>query len=151
MSIVETNVTTPRTGTSSLTQFILSPVNNLGLASFSPQFGWATFHLGSHTPQYSNLSAGDYQIFGAGFDLRPGQLRFSSSAGIVQRAIDPDTVNGIPGAYARWIYMTKIGYGDEAGSLVDLNIIRLRDDPASIGSSGIVVGQFRDSYHGLSL
>jgi len=66
LSSVETNVTTPRTERSSFMQFLLSPVNNIGLASFSPQIGWATFHLGSHTPQYSHLSAGDYQVFGVG-------------------------------------------------------------------------------------
>lgn len=132
LSSVETNVTTPRTGASSFMQFLLSPVNNLGLASFSPHIGWATFHLGSHAPQYSNLSAGDYQIFGVGSDLRPGRLRLSSSAGIVQRAIEPDSATGVPGAYARWIYLAKIGYGEEERSFVDANFIRLRDDPASI-------------------
>jgi len=66
LSSVETNVTTPRTEGSSFMQFLLSPVNNIGLASFSPQIGWATFHLGSHTPQYSHLSAGEYKVFGAG-------------------------------------------------------------------------------------
>lgn len=132
LSSIETNETTPRTGGSSFMQFLLSPVNNIGLASFSPQIGWAKFYLGSHVPQYSNLSAGDYQIFGAGVDLRPGKFRFSSSAGIVQRAIEPDSQKGIPGTYSRWIYMTKIGYGVDEGSFMDLNIVRLRDDPASI-------------------
>jgi len=43
LSSVETNVTTPRTEGSSFMQFLLSPVNNIGLASFSPQIKWATF------------------------------------------------------------------------------------------------------------
>lgn len=132
LSSVETNETTPKTASSSFMQFLLSPVNDIGLMSFAPKLGWATFFLGSHTPHYSGLSACDYQIFGAGTELRPGKLRLSSSAGIVQRAIEPDSTEGIPGSFARWMYMMKIGYGRDEDSFADLNIVRMRDDPASI-------------------
>ena len=128
----EVNVTTPVTGGSNLIQFLQNPMNNLGFLSISPKLGWAQFYLGSHVPQYSELSSGDGQVFGAGVDLRPGKFRFSASAGSIQRAIEPDSQRGIRGSYARWIYLTKIGFGTDESSYFDLNFVRARDDPRSI-------------------
>lgn len=132
LSSKETNVTTPNAKNSSFLQFIQNPMNNLGFLSFSPRVGWAQAYIGSHVPQYSELSAGDEQIFGAGIDLKPGNFRFAASAGTSQRAIDPDSINNIRGAYARHLFMAKIGYGNEEVSFMHLNVVRAKDDPASI-------------------
>src|SRR5207245_2696485 len=98
----------------------------------SPKIGWAKLYLGTHTPMYSELTVGDQPIFGAGFDLTPGKFELASSAGIAQRAIDPDSAHGIKGAYRRSIYMTRIGYGNADTSFVALNVLKMSDDPNSI-------------------
>lgn len=128
----ETNTATPSTGGSTFLQFLQNPGTNLGFISVAPTFGWAKIHIGTHTLRFSELSSGDSQIFGAGVELRPGKFRFSASAGSMQRAIEPDSAKNIRGAFARWMYLTKIGVGTEDGTFVDLNVVRTRDDPASI-------------------
>jgi len=128
----ESSVTTPATGGSNLLQFLQDPGNNIGFLSISPRIGWFKAHLGSHVPQYSELSSGDGQVFGAGVELRPGKFRFSASSGTIQRAINADSAAGVRGAYARWIYLTKLGYGSETGDYFDVNFVRARDDPQSV-------------------
>ncbi len=131
LSSQETNVVTPNAKNSTFLQFIQNPMNNLGVLSFSPRIGWFQSYLGTHMPQYSELSAGDEQIFGLGIDLTPGKFRFAASAGNAQRAIEPDSINGVRGAYARHIYMTKLGYGSEQ-SFLHLNVVRAKDDVHSL-------------------
>lgn len=128
----ETNFTTPLTENPTLAQFLENPLNNIGFISVSPKIGWAKLYLGTHTPIYSELTAGDQPIFGAGFDLTPGKFELASSAGIAQRAVDPDSTHGIKGAYRRSVYMTKIGFGNPDSSCVALNILKMSDDPNSI-------------------
>jgi len=132
LSSRETNTITSATRGTSFLQFLQNPGNNLGFLSISPRIGWAQFHLGTHVPNYSELSSGDCQVFGVGADLRPGRYRFSLSAGSTQRPVEPDSSAGIRGSYARWMYLAKLGYGEEETSHVDLNLVRSRDDPSSI-------------------
>jgi hypothetical protein len=128
----ETNFTTPLAENPTLAQFLENPLNNIGFISVSPKIGWAKLYLGTHSPMYSELTVGDQPIFGAGFDLTPGKFELASSAGIAQRAIDPDSAHGIKGAYRRSIYMTKIGFGNPDSSCVALNVLKMSDDPTSI-------------------
>lgn len=127
----ETNVTTPRLDAPSIGQMLLNPLNSL---SFSPRIGWAQLYLGTHTQTFSELSGGDAQIVGLGVDLRPGGFRVAASAGLTQRAVDADTVRGVPGAFARRYYALKLGYGREGSDelVLGLNLIRSEDDPESI-------------------
>ncbi|MEO5929583.1 MAG: hypothetical protein ABIR47_06600 [Candidatus Kapaibacterium sp.] len=128
LSSRETSTITPPVHDASLTQFLLNQANSFGI---SPKFGWAQFNLGSHTPKFSELSIGDAQLFGIGADLRPGKFHLAVSAGVAQRAVQTDTVALTRGAYARHIYAATVGYGTEE-SEVALNVVRARDDPASI-------------------
>lgn len=131
LSSRETNVVTPNAKNSSFLQFIQNPMNNIGFLSFSPKIDWAQAYIGTHVPMYSELSTGDEQVFGLGIDLTPGKFRFAVSAGTSQRAIEPDSVNGIRGAYARHLYAAKIGYGTEQ-SFIHLNLVRAKDSPSSV-------------------
>ncbi len=129
LSSRETNTLTPSIQKPGILEFLQNPMNNLSLA---PRYGWAKAYLGSHVPRYSDLSSGDEQIFGAGIDLTPGDFRIAASAGVSQRAIEPDSARGIRGTYARNLTMARIGYGREEESFVSLNVVQGRDDVASI-------------------
>jgi hypothetical protein len=124
----ETSTITPPIANQTPSQFLLNAANSFGV---SPKIGWAEFHLGSHTPQFSELTAGDVQIFGLGFDLKPGNFRFAASAGIAQRAVETDTTAFTRGAYARYLYAASVGYMN-GETEVALNLLRARDDPSSI-------------------
>ncbi|MDP4199897.1 MAG: hypothetical protein Q8922_12050 [Bacteroidota bacterium] len=132
LSSRETNFITSSVPNPTFVQFIENPLNNLGFISFSPKIGWAKAFIGTHTPMYSELSTGDQQIFGGGFDLTPGKFELAASTGIAQRAIEPDSAHGIKGAYARTLSMAKIGFGNPDSSCFAINLLRMKDDPNSI-------------------
>jgi hypothetical protein len=115
-----------------------NPNNNIGL---HPTFGWATFHLGSHTAQFSELSTGNLPIFGAGFDLNPGRLRMAYSYGVSQWAIRPDTTLRLDGAYERHFQAVKLGVGKKQGSGFYLNAAKIKDFTNSLDGSPKIKGQ----------
>ncbi len=131
----ETNTTTPSITAPSLMELFTNPANALGLSSFSPKIGWAQLHLGSHTPQLSELSGGDLQLFGVGVDLTPGLFQASASRGIIQRAVEPDASRGINGAYRRTMTMGRIAVGNPDTTSVGVNLVYASDDPTSLRSS----------------
>ena len=128
----ETNTTTPSITAPSLAELFANPANALGLSSFSPKIGWAQLHLGSYTPQMSELSGGDLQIFGAGFDLTPGSVQLSASRGISQRAVEPDADRNVAGSYRRDMTMARIAFGNPDSTSVGVNVVYAKDDPTSI-------------------
>ena len=131
LSSTQTNVTTPRAPDQSLTQFLQNPMNRV---SFSPEYKWVTINLGTHIPRYSTLSTGNQSAFGAGIDLRPGPFRFAVFTGTSQRAIEPDSANGIVGAYARRTLAGRMAVGSQEGVLFGLNAVRIEDDTTSIAT-----------------
>lgn len=131
----ETNTLTPSVPSPTLPQILQNPANAFGLSSITPKLKWAQFHLGSHSPTYSELTAGDQPLFGAGFDLTPGEFRVSASLGATQRAVEPDTARNSAGTYRRDQYMARIGYGSEGKTTVSLNAVFAKDDPSSLRSN----------------
>jgi hypothetical protein len=132
ISFPETNTTTPAISSPSLVDIFTNPANALGLSSFSPKIGWAQLHLGSHTPQLSELSGGDLQLFGLGVDLRPGPIQLTASRGISQRAVEPDVARGISGAYRRDMTMGRLAFGNPDTSSVGVNVVYAKDDVGSL-------------------
>lgn len=104
---------------------------NIGQLGLNPRVGWATFHLGDFTDNYSGYTVQGTQVRGAGVDLRPGFLRISVQGGQSQR-----TVSGGLGdfAYKRNLFAASVGVGQESGSFVDLMIVKSKDDAASLGT-----------------
>ncbi len=127
----ETNALTPAVGSPSLLQILQNPGNTFNL-SVIPTGGWGRLTLGSQSPSYSELSAGDEQVFGAGIDLTPGVFRLAAATGVSQRAIEPDSTRGIRGAYARTLTMAKLGIGGDEGDCLHLNIVKAKDDLGSV-------------------
>jgi len=109
--------------------YIQNPRNNIHI---NPTYKWINGKLGSHTPMYSELTTGDIQIFGIGFDINPGKFIFSMSYGKSQHAIEPDLLLNIPGAYKQNLLTTRIGYGKINGSKVTLNLVKIKDDVNSV-------------------
>jgi hypothetical protein len=128
----ETNTITSSISTPSFSQYLQNPANAFGLLNFSPKIGWAQFSLGSHTPSFSKLTAGDQQLFGLGFDLNPGSFRIAASAGSSQRAIEPDYAKNIKGVYRRDMYMGRVSFGNPDATVIGLNMVYTKDDKSSI-------------------
>jgi hypothetical protein len=108
------------------------PFNQFGV---NPQFGgWLTLHGGYFSTRISDLTFGDSRILGGGFDLTPGNLRISFLYGMIQKSVDPDTLNGFRGAYERRAWAAKVGYGAESDFHVHLNVMRAWDDSSSLAN-----------------
>ena len=116
----------------------MNPNNNIGI---HPTLGWAKFHVGSHTAQFSELSTGNLPIFGAGFDLSPGIFRVAYSYGVSQWAIQPDTTLRLDGAYQRHFQAAKFGIGKKEGSGIYINAAKIRDYTSSLDGSPKIKGQ----------
>ncbi len=113
---------------------IRQPFNQFGV---NPQFGgWLTLHGGYFSERISDLTFGDSRVLGGGFELTPGNLRVSFLYGMIQHAVDPDTLSGFRGAYDRWAWAAKVGYGAESDFHVHLNIMRAWDDSSSLSKPG---------------
>jgi hypothetical protein len=129
LSGTQTNVTTPIPYNQNLIQYIQNPMNNVSIA---PKYKWAQLLLGTQIPQYSELTTGNIQTFGAGFNLTPGKFRFSVFGGTSQRAIERDSIHNISGSYARRMIAAKIGFGDNESAHIFLNVVKAYDDTSSV-------------------
>lgn len=105
---------------------------NIGQLGLNPRIGWATFHLGDFTQNYSSYTVQGTQVRGAGVDLRPGLLRISVQGGQSQR-----TVAGGLGdfAFKRNLFAASVGVGRESGSFVDVMVVKSKDDASSLRSA----------------
>lgn len=105
---------------------------NIGQLGLNPRIGWATFHLGDFTQNYSGYTVQGTQVRGAGVDLRPGLLRVSVQGGQSQR-----TVSGGLGdfAFKRNLFAASVGVGRESGSFVDVMIVKSKDDASSLSAA----------------
>ena len=109
--------------------YIRNPRNNVHL---DPTYKWFHASIGSHTPQYSEFTSGDIQIFGAGIDINPGKFIFSANYGISQYAVEPIPDLRIAGAFEQKIWSGKIGIGKNDGTRFTLNFVKLQDDIHSL-------------------
>ncbi len=112
-----------------LKDYLRDPLNRLSL---TPRVGNFEALLGSQQPRLSRLTAGDLQLFGAGFRWQPGKWVFQAFHGLGQRAFEADSSRGIAASYARNYSLIQIGYGLEEKSHIRLNVVRGKDDVTSL-------------------
>ncbi|MFN8365867.1 MAG: hypothetical protein U0Y96_01355 [Candidatus Kapaibacterium sp.] len=132
LSSQQTNVSTGFAVNQSLEQFLQNPLN---IIAIEPRIGALQAHLGSYTPQYSSLTAGDVQIFGLGADFKPGRLTASAFYGVAQRAIEPTfpiTSFNLTGAYQRTMKGAQFGVSSAGGSTVSFQVVHAIDDTSSV-------------------
>jgi hypothetical protein len=118
-------------------EYIQDPRNNVG---FHPTYDeWATLHIGTHSPSFSELSTGSTPIFGLGFELKPKNFRLAGSRGYTNLAVEHDTSINALGAYKRLLTAFKIGVGKEEKSNVNLNFVKAKDVASSIYSDSTIL------------
>ena len=104
--------------------YVSNPRNNI---SIHPKYKWIKTHINTHSPTYSDLSTGDINIFKGGKDLNPGKFIFSANYGILQRAIESNSLFNIVGDYEQRIIAARIGIGKIEGSKFTINIVKSKD------------------------
>lgn len=106
------------------------PFNQFGV---NPQVSdWLTLHAGYFSEQVSDLTFGDVRILGGGIDLHPGNFRIKALFGRSNDAAETDSLNSFTGRYNQIVYAAQLGYGNEMGNFINLNIFHAIDDSASI-------------------
>jgi hypothetical protein len=105
------------------------PFNRFGM---SPQYKWATLHLGYRNISYSNYVLNGHTVFGAGLELNPGKYRFAVLYGKLQRKTNTaikaySPINDTTTALDRKMLTLKLGYGTE-NTFVDLIFLKAQDD-----------------------
>ena len=138
---VATNFAGPYAGLKNQTvgQFITNPMNNF---SINPKYKWAELLLGTQYLNYSDLSTGDIGIFGAGFNLHPGEFMIKFFTGLSQQSINQSPLplpNGIIGAYKRSHFMFQLGREKEGSYKVSLNFSKGKDNITSVISPPLLV------------
>jgi len=120
----------------------------------SPQYKWATLHLGYRQYSYSPFTVSGQTFLGAGLELRPGKLRLGVFGGRLRKAVEVDTTRlfeqNIPGSYPLNIYTEngnnyyspqasysrvawgiKLGFGTET-NFVDFIFFKAHDIKSSL-------------------
>ncbi|MBX7154894.1 MAG: hypothetical protein K1X91_08000 [Bacteriodetes bacterium] len=106
------------------------PFNQFGI---NPRFGsWLTLHAGYFSMRMSDFTFGDARLLGGGAELTPKNFRFGVFYGYSREARNPDIPNFFVGEYKRRVMGMKMGYGDESGGSLSLNILHAQDDSTSI-------------------
>lgn len=105
------------------------PFNQYGL---HPTYKWITAHLGYSNMNFSPYTLGGHLFLGAGVDATPGKFKISAMYGRLQKAVEPDSINGnnVP-AFRRMGYGIKAGYADGNDQL-HLILFRAKDDVNSV-------------------
>ncbi len=119
----------PNLPNENIIDYVQNPKNNI---SIHPKYKWVQAHIGTHTPDYSQFTTGDINIFGAGIDINPGKFILSFNYGISQRAIEQDSFLNTVGAYKQTLMATRIGIGKIEGSKFTINIVKIKDDITSL-------------------
>jgi hypothetical protein len=112
-------------------------INQFGI---SPKFGCVTLHGGHFAPQFSELTLSDATVLGGGVDVSPGPFRFSLLSGQINRAIDYNSDNALP-VYSRYLTGFQAGYGSTEKSFINVNIVRSKDNLASLPDTSSVAAQ----------
>jgi hypothetical protein len=134
-SAIPTNFAGPYAGLKNQTigQFLTNPANNFGL---NPKYKWAELLLGTQYIKYSNLSTGDLGIFGAGFNLHPGNFIVNFFTGVSQQGVNSIILPppGTTGAFKRNHYMFQLGNEIEGNYKAAFNFSKAKDDINSVTS-----------------
>lgn len=89
----------------------LPSYNFIGL---SPKYKWVTLHIGNRTMDINKYSFSSYSFNGAGIELSPGNWRFKSFYGTLQRIVPRDYIGAqsLLNENKRIGFASKIGYDD---------------------------------------
>ncbi|BDQ02018.1 hypothetical protein [Ignavibacterium sp.] len=102
---------------------------NINQFGINPKWSWGSLHLGDFSTEYSRYTLSGVLIRGGGINLNPGNFRFSTAAGFTRRSVPGGAQDG---SFKRFLLASKIGYGNESVSFLDLIFLRAKDEISSL-------------------
>ena len=101
----------------------------------SPQYKWATLHLGYRSLQFNQFVFSGQPIYGVGLELNPKKLRFGIMYGRLQEADFIDSTRAAfiqqGSTFSRKGLAIKLGVGSQK-NYIDFSFLKAKDDPSSI-------------------
>ncbi len=119
-------------------------INQLGL---HPTWRWGRAHIGDYSDEISPYTVSGIPLRGGGVIINPGLFRFSALGGQARRAVSGGSESG---SYKRYLMGASIGIGDDYASFVDLQFLRVRDDPASLADPNPLLSAYEYDSAGVS-
>lgn len=120
--------------------------------TFNLEYKWIETDIGRVSRRFSEYSLNGVMLSGGFIELTPGKWRLAFTSGVSQRASEPislatsssatTTAGPSPrlgvsdGVFQRWIHAARLGYGDPAGSHVDVIGLYGYDDASSLRAPG---------------
>jgi len=108
---------------------------NINQFALHPQLNWAGLQAGSFAPQYSTYTLSDATVLGEGFELTPRKWRIGFANGQSRKAIAANPTTLVQPQFARNITAGRVGYGDPMATLLEVSVMRARDDSNSLSSA----------------
>ncbi|MBN2410851.1 hypothetical protein JXQ31_04100 [candidate division KSB1 bacterium] len=117
---------------SSLESMLRQPFNRY-LLRFSPTIGPLSF--GDSYPVFSRYTLNGILVRGGALDTQLGPIRLAAAAGKSKRAVSwrRDVINP---SFNQYLYGVKFGLGKEQSSHIHVNLLKVKDDSASIETAG---------------
>lgn len=102
---------------------------NMNIFGLHPQWQWGYGHLGDFSDNYSQYTLNGINVKGVGLGVFPKKYRFAVGVGQTKRAVDNIALNE---SYSQYAGFTKIGYGEESSSYLDIIFLKVKDDVNSL-------------------
>lgn len=102
---------------------------NINQFGINPKWSWGSLHAGDFSEEYSQFTLSGVDIRGGGINLTPGWIRFSTAAGFTQRSVPGGAQDG---SFKRFLFASKLGFGDEQSTFFDLIFVRAKDEMGSL-------------------
>lgn len=129
LSSPQTNFLTPKISKPGIKDILLSNQNSLYL---NPRYKQFSVDLGSHIPHYSELTAGNMQVFGLGGSWNGKKISIQTNWGISQRVAIPHSINLQQGAYGQNFAGGSVSYKATENLLLKLNMVNVSDKEESL-------------------
>ena len=101
----------------------------------SPNYKWATVHLGDRSMNFSPYTFSGHNFFGTGLELKPGKFRFSTFYGRLKRAVgeDLDLRQNLDPSFQRMGWGIKAGF-ESGNNQLAVILFQAKDNPGSLSN-----------------
>lgn len=105
--------------------------------NFQGSWRWLTLAAGTVAPSFSKYSLGGVSITGGMIDINPAWFSLTLTGGRTRRAVEfTDEIGFREPSFERWLYATRIGFGNRAGTEFALSGVYAYDVAESIENPG---------------
>ncbi len=108
--------------------------------NFQGSWRWLTVAAGTVAPSFSKYSLGGVSVTGGMIDINPPWFSLTLTGGRTKRAVEfADEIGFREPSFERWLYATRIGFGNREGTEFALSGVYAYDVSGSIEQTGDIM------------